>query len=194
MAELTPSGYAHGMANPPPPTLRSHAPFIVTAELPGDLFAWANDLRRTHFPPERNKLAAHVTLFHSLAPSLREELPRELARMAGEYAPPEAEIDGLMDLGGGTALLIRSSGMQTIRGELAELFFTMLTAQDRGTKKLHITVQNKVDRAAARALQAELGAALSVRRFAFTGLGLHIYRDTYWESVGVWKFRGQHRA
>lgn len=182
------------MADQPPPALRSHAPFIVTAELPSAVFAWANDLRRTHFPPERNNLAAHVTLFHSLAPSLREELPRELARMAGEYAPPAAEIDGLMDLGGGTALLIRSGGMQAIRGELAELFFTMLTAQDRGKKKLHITVQNKVDRAAAKALQGELVASIAVRQFAFTGLGLHIYRDPRWESVGVWKFRGKQHA
>ena len=77
------------------------APFIVTAELPGEVFAWANGLRRAHFPPERNNLAAHVTLFHSLAPSLREELPRELARLAAAYAPPTARIDNLMDLGGG---------------------------------------------------------------------------------------------
>lgn len=188
------SGYDAPMLDQPPPAPRRHAPFIVTAELPGDLFAWANDLRRTHFPPERNNLPAHVTLFHALAPSLREELPRELARMAGEFAAPEAELDGLMDLGGGTALFIRSAGMQAIRSELAELFFTMLTAQDRGKKKLHITVQNKVDRAAAKALQAELGAVLLPRRFAFTGLGLHIYRDPHWESVGTWKFRGQHHA
>ena len=77
-----------------------HAPFIVTAELPGDIHAWSDGLRRAHFPPERNHLAAHVTLFHSFAPSLREELPRELARIAGEYAPPDAQIDALMDLGG----------------------------------------------------------------------------------------------
>lgn len=182
------------MATPPDPPKRAHAPFIVTAELPGDVFALADGLRSAHFPPERNKLAAHVTLFHALAPSLRDELPRELARLAGEYAAPEAEIDGLMDLGGGTALFIRSAGMQALRGELSDRFWSMLTAQDRGTKKLHITVQNKVPREAAKALQAQLGAALQPRRFAFTGLGLHIYRDPYWESLGVWKFRGQQRA
>ena len=182
------------MVNQSPPAPRSHAPFIVTAELPGDVFAWADTLRRAHFPPERNNLAAHVTLFHSLAPSLREELPRELARLAGEYAPPKAEIDGLMDLGSGTALFIRSNGMQAVRDQLADLFFTMLTAQDRGAKKLHITVQNKVDRAAAKALQAKLGETILTRRFAFTGLGLHIYRNPHWESLGVWKFRGQQHA
>ena len=167
-----------------------HAPFIVTAELPGDIHAWSDGLRRAHFPPERNHLAAHVTLFHSFAPSLREELPRELARCAGEYAPPDAQIDALMDLGGGTALAVRSPAMLAIRAELAERFFAMLTAQDRGGKRLHITVQNKVERKAALALQAELGPALIPRAFCFTGLGLHRYLNPHWERVGVWKFRG----
>ena len=169
--------------------LPDNAPFIVTAELPGDVFAWANALRTAHFPPERNHLAAHVTLFHSFAPSLRSELPRELARCAGEYAPPDAQIEGLMDLGGGTAISLRSPAMLAIRSELAECFHTMLTAQDRGGKRLHITVQNKVERKAAKALQAELGPILEPRPFCFTGLGLHRYLGPHWEQVGVWKFR-----
>ena len=167
----------------------THAPFIVTAELPGEIFAWANALRTQHFPPERNHLAAHVTLFHSFAPSLRAELPRELARLAGEYAPPEGLVDGLMDLGGGTALALRSEAMLAIREEIAERFHTMLTAQDRGGKRLHITVQNKVERKAARTLQDELGPIISARAFHFTGLGLHRYLGPRWEEVGVWKFR-----
>ena len=171
----------------------THAPFIVTAELPGEIFAWANALRTAHFPPERNHLAAHVTLFHSFAPSLREELPRELARLAGEYAPPEAVADGLMDLGGGTALALRSPDMLAIRAEIAERFYAMLTAQDRGGKRLHITVQNKVERKAAKSLQAELELLLEPRRFRFTGLGMHRYLGPHWEAVGVWKFRGQTR-
>ena len=64
------------MATMPDQPKRAHAPYIVTAELPGNVFALADGLRRAHFPPERNKLAAHVTLFHALAPSLREELPQ----------------------------------------------------------------------------------------------------------------------
>lgn len=178
------------MASDPPPQ-PSPAPFIVTAELPGDVLAWADGLRRAHYPPERNKLAAHVTLFHAFAPSLREELLRALGSFAGEYAPPCARIDTLMDLGSGTALLVRSAGLQTLRRHIADHFATMLTAQDRGDKKLHITIQNKVDRAAARALQTQLGSQLKPREFAFTGLGLHLYRQTYWDTVKIWRFRGQ---
>ena len=170
------------------------APFIVTAELPGEIFAWANGLRTAHFPPERNHLKAHVTLFHSFAPSLRAELPRELARLAAEFAPPSCRTSGLMDLGGGTAIALHSPGMLTIREEIAERFYAMLTAQDRGGKKLHITVQNKVERAAAKSLQAELGSLVGSREFRFTGLGLHLYLGPHWQEVGVWKFRGHNHA
>lgn len=167
------------------------APFIVTAELPGDILAWADGLRRAHYPPERNKLAAHVTLFHSFAPSLREELPRVLARLAGLYARPTAQIDSLMPLGTGTALAIRSPGMLAIREHVAELLHGALTAQDDHAPRLHITVQNKVTPKAAKALQRVLAATLEPRSFAFTALGLHLYRETHWDSVGCWKFRGK---
>lgn len=177
-----------------PPSRTPPAPFIVTGELPDDILAWADGLRRAHFPPERNKLSAHVTLFHSLAPSLREELPRLLARLAGEFAPPPAEITGLMDLGQGTAIAIHSPGLLAIRQMIAEPLWDMLTRQDQGGKKLHITIQNKVDRRAAIALQQQLAPTLPQRRFAFTGLGLHIYRETHWEPVGIWKFRSKHSA
>lgn len=169
-------------------------PYILTAELPGDVFAWADGLRKAHFPPERNHLAAHVTLFHAFAPSLREELRAMAAALAGEYAPPQAQVDGLLKLGGGTAIRLRSDGMSALRGRIADRFETMLTAQDQGTKVLHITVQNKVSAEAARALQAELGPMLMPRRFAFAGLGLHLYHGPHWEAVGIWPFRGRASA
>ena len=176
---------------PEAPSRTPPAPFIVTGELPADVLAWADGLRRAHFPPERNRLRAHVTLFHSFAPSLREELPRFLAAMAAEFIPPPAEVSGLMDLGKGTAIVISSPGLLAVRQLIADRFHDMLTAQDRGGKKLHITIQNKVPRDAALALQKALAPTIARRRFAFTGLGLHIYRNPLWEPVGTWSFRGQ---
>jgi hypothetical protein len=170
----------------PPP-----APFIVTADLPPDILAWADSLRRAHYPAHRNKLEAHVTLFHSFAPSLREELRGVLARMAGEYAPPEAQLNGIMRLGGGTALAIESPGMLLIREHIAEHFHGALTAQDSHAPRLHITIQNKVSRQEAKTLQQELSAMLQPRKFAFRGLGLHLYRETHWEALGRWSFRGK---
>ena len=167
------------------------APFIVTAELPRDVLSWADRLRREYYPPERNKLAAHVTLFHSFAPSLREELRRVLKGLASEFAPPAAAIDSLMPLGTGTALAIHSPGMLAIRERIAEHFHGALTAQDSHAPRLHITIHNKVTPQAAKALQAELSATLEPRVFAFAGLGLHLYCDTHWDSLGCWNFRGK---
>jgi hypothetical protein len=165
-------------------------PFIVTAELPADMQAWADRLRRAHFPPERNHLCAHVTLFHAFAPSLRDELRALLARLAMEHGPVAAEQDGLMNLGRGTALAVRSEEMLAIRSEIADRFHGALTAQDRHSPRLHITIQNKVTARAARELQLELAPTLRPRRFAFIGLGLHIYRGPHWKPAGVWRFRG----
>ena len=167
------------------------APFIVTAELPGQVLVWADGLRAKHYPPERNKLAAHVTLFHSFAPSLREELLRVLKGLASEYARPPAQIDRLMPLGTGTALAIHSPGMLAIRERIAEHFHGALTAQDSHAPRLHITIQNKVTSQAAKALQRDLSATLKPRAFAFAGLGMHLYRETHWDSLGCWSFRGK---
>jgi hypothetical protein len=166
-------------------------PYIVTAELPADVLAWADGLRRAHFPPERNRLAAHVTLFHALAPSLLPEIGRVLSAIASREAAVPARITGLMNLGRGTALAIASPAMLALREEIADHFHGALTAQDSHKPRLHITIQNKVPPEAARALQAELGADFGARSFAFTGLGLHIYKGGPWEAAGHWPFRGK---
>ena len=144
----------------PPPPAPPPAPLIVTAELPPDILAWADALRRAHYPAERNKLTAHVTLFHSFAPSLREELRGVLGRVAGEFAPPAARLNGLMNLGSGTALAIDCPAMLDVRDYIAAHFRGALTAQDQHEPRLHITIQNKVSRAEAKALQQELNQSL----------------------------------
>lgn len=175
----------------PPKKAPPPAPFIVAAQLPADLLAWADGLRRAHYPPERNKLVAHVTLFHSFAPSLREELLRTLGDYAARFAPPPARLEGLIDFGQGTALRIHSPAMSAIRAHIAEHFHGSLTTQDLQEPRLHITVQNKVTPQAARALQAELAASVQPREFSFRGLELHLYRETHWDRIGSWSFRGK---
>jgi len=169
-------------------------PFIVTAGLPREMLAWVDGLRRAYYPPERNHLAAHVTLFHSFAPSLFEELKEVLPKYAAGQAPIPARIDGLMDLGKGTAIAIRSPGMLQLREQIAEHFHGSLTAQDLYEPRLHITIQNKVTREEARQLQAELEPQVEPREFSFTGLELHIYRDGPWEFVRSFAFRGLGQA
>lgn len=163
---------------------------IVTAELGPEDFAWLDGQRRAYFPPERNQLAAHLTMFHALAPSAEAEVRAELARHAAG-PPPRATIAGLMNLGRGVAYRIVSDELTAIRGDLAERFRGLLTTQDAQGWRPHVTIQNKADPKEAKALLARLESEFRPRPLAVTGLGLHRYVGGPWEPLGRWSFRGR---
>lgn len=162
---------------------------IVTAALGAQDFAWLDGQRRAHFPPERNQLSAHLTMFHALPPSAEAEAARVLAREALR-APPVATIAGLMNLGRGVAYRIVSDDLEGVRRSVAEQFHGLLTAQDAQGWRPHVTIQNKAETAAARALLRELEASFQPRPLAVAGLELHRYLGGPWERLGRWSFRG----
>ncbi len=170
------------------------APLIVTAQLPRDLHARFTALRTAHFPPERNYLEAHVTLFHALPPMCEAEACTYLKAIAGEFAPVEGQVEGLMSLGRGTAIKLASPDMLSLRDMIAEHFRGMLTQQDQHRPRLHVTIQNKVSGKEAKALQAELAGTIEPRGFAFRGLELFRYRGGPWEAVKEFAFRGRGTA
>ena len=166
------------------------APIIITAEMGKADQAWANALRRAHFPPERNFLDAHITLFHHLPPSHLPEIKSRLAALASGCPPPVAHLSEVMLLGRGVAYRIESPELLAIRDELAHDFSGLLIPQDQARPRLHITVQNKVEPPVAKALHAQLAAEFRPRPLAISGLAADYYRGGPWENIGRWSFRG----
>jgi hypothetical protein len=165
------------------------APLIVSALFGAEDFAWLESLRRAHYPPERNRLPAHLTLFHHLPPSVAPELRHRLAEIS-RCAPPAAETAGLIDMGGGTALRIHSPALEAIRGQLAEAFTGLLTPQDQAGWRPHVTIQNKVSAAEARQLRETLKNQLKRRALRIDGLAAWAYREGAWEPLSRHMFRG----
>jgi hypothetical protein len=163
---------------------------IVTAEIGPREFGWLEGLRRAHYPPERNRVPAHLTMFHALPPSSESEVRSTLARLGSE-PPPRASIEGLMDLGGGVAFRIVSPDLDRMRGELADSFRGLLGAQDAGGWRPHITIQNKVPPREARALIATLERDFRPQPLSVSGLGLHCYLDGRWKRLATYAFRGR---
>ena len=166
----------------------ANAPIIVTALLdPADL-AWADGLRRAHFPPERNQLPAHLTLFGHLPPSALDPLKRLLAAEARAASRPAARISRLISLGQGVALGIESPGLVAIRAYIAEAMRGQLMPQDQAAWRPHITIQNKVAPGAARALFQVLRAEFKPRPIQLIGLAAHWYRGGPWEPIASWQW------
>jgi hypothetical protein len=161
---------------------------IVTAELaPGD-FSWIEGLRRAHYPPQRNQVPAHLTIFHALPPSSEPEVRARLARSV-KRRPPSTTVAGLMDLGGGVAFRIVSPDLDAIRDELAMGLHGLLGAQDSAGWRPHITIQNKVAPKIARALKESLERGFQPRPLAIAGLGLHRYLGGPWAKLAAYPFR-----
>lgn len=166
------------------------APIIITANMGKTDQAWANGLRRAHFPPERNYLNAHITLFHHLPPGHLAEVKTRLSTLAATCPPPPAFLTDVMLLGNGVAFRIESPELLSIRDELADAFHGLLTPQDMARPRLHITVQNKVEPAVAKALFAELSATFRPRALRISGLSAHHYMGGPWQDIALWSFRG----
>ena len=149
---------------------------------------WLQQLRRTHYPPERNRVPAHLTLFRQLPPSLEAELAQRLTAAAAA-PPPGATIAGIVDLGEGTALRVESEALAAIRGELADAFQGLLTPQDLTLWRPHVTIQNKVEPRDAKRLQQQLRATLEPRPLAIRALATWRYRDGPWEPLRTHSFR-----
>jgi 2'-5' RNA ligase len=158
------------------------APLILTLTLDPETQARLDDLRRRHFPPERNHLAAHVTMFHALPGERLPEVTGDL-EAAAPAAPLPLLVSRVRSLGRGVAYDLEGGAAVALRAELAARWQPWLTPQDRQRWRPHVTVQNKVDPDTARALYGELGASFVPVPAAATGVALWRYRGGPWEPV-----------
>ena len=164
------------------------SPLVVTLLLEEQAQARFDRLRAEHFPVERNHLAAHVTLFHALPGEQVDAVSADLADAARRPAFDVA-VTGLRLLGRGVAYTLEAPELTALRAGLAAAWEPWLTPQDRQRHAPHVTVQNKVQPAAARALHDRLLAGFVPYRVRARGLGLWRYLGGPWEPVAELPFR-----
>jgi 2'-5' RNA ligase len=165
----------------------SLSPLIVTLLLDPEAQARFDRLRAEHFPADRNHLAAHVTLFHALPGGQVDAVAADLADAARRPAFDVA-VRGLRLLGRGVAYTLDAPELTALRAGLAEVWEPWLTRQDRQRHAPHVTVQNKVDPAAARALRDRLATEFVPHRVGARGLGLWRYLGGPWAPVAEYPF------
>ena len=162
-------------------------PLVVTLLLDQEAQQRFDDLRRAHFPPERNHLQAHVTLFHALPGRRRAQVEADLREVA-RHPAYAVDVARVRSLGRGVAFDLRSPLLAAQRAELAARWADCLTPQDARAHHPHVTVQNKVEPAAARSLLAQLQAGFVPHPVRAEGLGLWRYLGGPWEPLGSYRF------
>jgi 2'-5' RNA ligase len=165
------------------------APFVLTLEMDGESFAQLDQLRRRHYPPERNLVPAHATLFHRLPGEHAREIRALLARVAAGRKPMDVAVAGVKAMERGVAVLLHSPQLFALRDELAAEWWPWLSPEDRSGFQPHVTIQNNVS--AGEALRTQKSVAAELRLSRIRGLGLHLwrYREGRWEDLRLFRFR-----
>ena len=156
---------------------------ILTLAMDDASFTWFDDLRRRHFPPERNVVPAHLTLFHNLSGEELEAVRVELRAVCAETPAFDMAVAGPWSLGRGVAYRLASPEAAALRGRLAAAFGPWLKPQDRQGWRPHVTVQNKAEPAEAKALLAELQHGFEPFEVQAEGLLLWRYLGGPWEAM-----------
>jgi 2'-5' RNA ligase len=162
-------------------------PLIVTLQLDEAAQERFDALRRAHFPPERNHLQAHVTLFHAL-PGKHEQAVRSDVAASAQRPAYDVDVVRVRSLGRGVAYDLRSSVLAAQREQLARRWQPWLTPQDARPHAAHVTVQNKATPDRARALLRELADGFAPYAVRATGLALWRYLGGPWEPLVTYRF------
>ena len=116
---------------------------VLTLRIDDKSQAHFEGLRQRHFPPDRNKIPAHLTMFHQL-PDVA-EVEEVLERETREARRFRVAVTGVRSLGRGVAYTLSSGVLAGLHGRLAAEFAEYLSPQDRQRFAPHIVVQNKVE-------------------------------------------------
>lgn len=155
-----------------------------------DSFSRFQALRQTHFPPHRNFIPAHLTLFHHLPGYDPAATAADIAASLRDRTPVRLHATGLRFLGRGIAYAFDAPELTLLRNDLAARWAAFLIPQDRQSFRPHVTVQNKADPAEARALKQRLEAEFQPFDVVGEGLLLWRYLGGPWEPLGDFPFGG----
>ncbi|GHE14143.1 2'-5' RNA ligase family protein [Klenkia taihuensis] len=163
------------------------APLVVTLLLAQEAQQRFDELRSRHFPADRLVVGAHVTLFHAV-PGEHEDAVRADLAAAADRPGFDVEVAGVRMLGRGVAFDLRSDDVTGLRTALARRWAPWLTRQDAQWRHPHVTVQNKVTPAAARALHDDLADGFEPYPVPASGLGLWRYEGGPWAPLDRYPF------
>lgn len=177
----------HGPTTSNEKTLR---PVIVSLALNKELQNELSELRTKYFPPERNYLPGHITLFHALPSENLDFLKRTLTFRCQEQVPfPVSFAKPRLTNNAAVLIPLKANKLQDLRRNLLLDYeeHLELTEQDaRRNYAPHLTVVNKVNRQEAQRVYDELSSIQNQQQplqGQAVGLDFWYYKGGPWEYI-----------
>jgi 2'-5' RNA ligase len=158
-------------------------PIILTVLFDEETQGFIDDERERWFVPRLNRIPGHLTLFHKLPGEEAEEIGRLIEMTLASREPFRVVFSKPFLLGGGVAYRAKSEDLEEMRSELAEAFGGWLTDQDRQSFRPHVTVQNKVTPATAKASLKAIEEDFTPFEAEARGVKMWSYEGGPWKEV-----------
>lgn len=166
----------------------ANAPLILTVKMDSESFDFFTALRDKYFPPERNYLKAHLTLFHQLPGEQLDEIEDYLKITASRQFEFPLQFQEAQFIGRGTIITVESPALTSLRNKLANQWNDWLSQQDRQKFNPHVTVQNKAAEDEARRVFEQFQGTWQPRGGTATALQLWHYKDGPWQLANEFDF------
>lgn len=157
-------------------------PLVVTLALPDAVQTELDALRQRWFPSGRTAVGAHLTLFHAVPGGLEDQVRADLAEAAAP-GPVALRLSSVMSLGRAAAYAVDSPDLARRHDGLQRAWWSHLTRQDQQRLRAHVTLQNKVEPAVARATVEALRAGFSPSDVEAPGFDLWRYDGGPWTHL-----------
>lgn len=164
------------------------SPLILTLALNEEAFAFFDSLRKKYFPPERNFLQAHLTLFHHL-PAHEESIEETIFRCTSAQPILSLDVTDVVSIGKGVAYKIECHDLVQLHKQLQYKWQAWLTPQDKQKLWPHVTVQNKTSPAIAKETLEVLKESFQPFTAYGTGLTLWSYEGGPWQFLKTFPFQ-----
>ena len=146
-------------------------------------------LRQRWFPPELNRIPAHLSLFHTLPDSA--ETVETLANAAARQTAFQMRVTQVRSIGRGVAFFLESAEAGHLHRALSTEFAQVLSAQDRQGFRPHVVAQNKVAPPVAKETLALLQAGFQPWTCDAVGFDLWRYLGGPWDHIRRFDFGAQ---
>ncbi len=171
------------------PFAHMQTPLILTACLSEEAQSFFNQQRKRYFPPERNFIEAHLTLFHHL-PDEDNTITQTIEALCLQQKRIELSVTEPRGIGKGVAYKIESKVLISLHKKLQQEWREKLTMQDRQGLWPHITIQNKVTPDEAKQTLTQIEESFVPFTAYATGLILWRYLNGPWQVYRSFPFAG----